>query len=588
MKANFFQLALLSLLLTTLAPAQDAPAPHKCPICGKVHEAEGAPVTSQPVNSQETKPDSPQATDSTGQPAAAKAPPVPPPSLLARIPDAVWMLLVGGVGLYVWLGIIQPRKRRQGLTTAKALLATNSSADFPKVEELLTESLTAGMGKTDVAEARFQLAFTRARMGKYTEAEAVLADSERASEPGGEGAYLRLWLLARLRKHEEVEGYYEKRRGLLKGVLDADRLVGITFLHLARKHWSRKQAEAALAYFDKLRALNVLTEHIPADMGDQRIVFGLMALFDEDTKKAQAHFTAARDAAVAEKKSPHASSLGLLLCTWREEELPQIDDELTDVIDRTETAMGKNRSDEDRLLLGHLRVWHLLSLLISWMIRPRATALTAEDEMEFNSRAEAAERAIPKAGDALLIRGLMVYFLSDRDSAARDGAVDILAAALDRDVNLPEISLIVDREKERRKRRLETVSTYHDVLASYVSDQAVPAELRKALIKRFSTDDRFQDLGEITIHEGPAENAPTVQDLLIRVKSHGGRLHSIVKDVLNQASPEVAKQLDSTFQQLDQTNDEIVAKTREIENLEQKAMLAVGEVVIAEEQTSES
>ena len=72
------------------------------------------------------------------------------------------------------------------------------------------------------------------------------------------------------------------------------------------------------------------------------------------------------------------------------------------------------------------------------------------------------------------------------------------------------------------------------------------------------------------------------------MKSHGGRLHSIVKDVLNQASPEVAKQLDSTFQQLDQTNDEIVAKTREIENLEQKAMLAVGEVVIAEEQTSES
>ena len=584
MTAKFFQLTLLSLGLIAELPvisAQQTPEPKTCPHCGKLLDAPVLPATTQ------EQPTDTSSTQAPVGPIGSETPPLPKP-LLERIPGSVWILLVGALGLYTWLGIIQPRKRRKGLTAAKALLASNSPADFPKVESLLTESLTAGMGKPDVAEARFQLALTRARMGKHSEAEAVLADSESAGEPSPESAYLRLWLLARLRKHEEVERYYEQRQRLLNGMLDADRLVGITYLHLARKHWARKQAEAALAYFDKLRTLNVLTEHIPTDTGDQRIVFGLMALFDEDTKKARGHFVAARDSAVAEGKSPHTASLGLLLCTWREEELPQIDDELTAVIEQTEAAVGKSNSDDDRILLGHLRVWHMLSLLISWMNRLPGEALTEEDETEFLSRVEAAESASPKAGDAQLISGLMSYFLSDGNTSARQQAVDTLALALDRDVNLPEISLIVDREKDRRQRQRETVSTYHDVLAGYVRNQEVPAERRKALLERFARNDRFRDLSEITIYESPADSAPTIQDLQIRVRSHGGRLHSIVENVLNQASPEAAKQLNSTFQQIDKTNDEIVAKARELENLEQKAMLAVGEVVIPEEESTES
>jgi len=521
--------------------------------------------------------------------------------LLIAIPPLV---IVGTV--LAWFLVIAPRRRRRSLVEALEILSRHDPETFQEIERLLVRALTSGLGPEDVADARFALAYIRARTGHYGEANAILADIESAADLTSETAYLKFWILARQRKHEEVETFYDRQAKLIGDFLDARRIASITFLHLGRKFLALRATQTALDYFDRVRALEVLADQVPSDLADHHLIFGLSSVFEKNWEDARKHFKTAAESVTHDTL---VARLGLLLCDWRENPRLEIEESLTELLPAIEAAhaeatalkastASKDRKDDPRdekrgkdeepdestLLLAGCRLWHVFSFLRNLKLRPDRTTFRQEDMDVLMIRTTAVKEIDTEMAEPWLIEGLIAYYFAAGDSEARATALGIIEEAVKREMSVPEVILLLENEHQQQQVLREGYKTYLKLIRSYLANQEVPDNVRRDVREQLVRFERFKDLSDLEITTGERDAAPSVAELQSRVEIIHQRIVKLVRPRLNRSGDQLASaELDLLSKDIKETTKVLQEKAAHLETTEGKLAVYAGPILLSEE-----
>ena len=544
--------------------------------------------------------------------------------------------------LLVYFLWFQPRRKRRPLLEALAIVDRDERAAFPQAEELLTTALIAGLRARDIAMARFTLAYVRARLGRYPEAAAVLSDLMAMGNQEQDTIYLALWLHARQKQHEQVERLYDQHASVLGDLLDTKLIAGITFLRQGRLLWSRRQVSGALQYYERLRELEVLQDQIPSHIADHQIMFGIIALFEKNLEEARKHFSGAVDTAAKEERSATASDLGLLLCRWRSDGLPDIDDDLGKIAATMEKnekvtitcSCGRNHRvnlsrvgdsltckgckqkleiagrhcrfftgkdeeagteggdseagdrpelREEQLLLRNVLLWHAVSLLFTWQSRPLQSGLSGAEKERLKRRLDKVIAVDGEMSDPYLLRGLIGYYFAS-DDTEKQAALELLGVAQKQGVNLPEVLVLLERERRLAELQRDALQRFLVLVKNYLSDPGVPEHLRQQLRERLQRFSRFKDLGEIDLLQGEFDTAPSLKDIQARGAILHRRVHTIIKPRLLEAGADNAEALEGLLHNLERETQSLAENTDRLEKAEINLMATTGEFLFRDEE----
>jgi len=103
---------------------------------------------------------------------------------------------------------ISPRRRRERLWEAFDIIERDQTERFEQAAEGLEHSVAVGLTQTEIDEARFALAYVRARTNQFEEAAVNLGTLDRSQDHSRETLYLHLWIKSRRGEHENVERFY--------------------------------------------------------------------------------------------------------------------------------------------------------------------------------------------------------------------------------------------------------------------------------------------------------------------------------------------------------------------------------------------
>lgn len=510
-----------------------------------------------------------------------------PPPFWEVLPP--WVLSIMGVlplivvGMLVWFMIIQPRRRARSLHQAAKLLEGGSDAALAEAEALLTDAVGAGLRPPDLKEARFLLAYVRARRGRYTDALIVLKDSVPHRDSSPEALYLDLWLKIQDKSWEEAERRWFEHSSVISEILQGKELGGIVYLELGRQQLARREYEKALQHFDKVRDLDVLSNQLPEHLTNLELVLALSALFEETgVEQARARFETAMSSAESEQRSSLLSRIGLLLCEWRGESFPDIDAQLADLLNEIRKGADENgEKSEEAELLPHIVLWHVISLFYQWLLRlPQQKGLPAKQRKDLDTRLELVRTKMPDAGDADLIDGLLSYYLA-QDDPERQLAVELLRKAIKLGVTLPEILYLVqceDRLAELSKNRL---GSYIVMLKAYLADPAHPVELRQELYEHLHQFERFRQLEDMDVKADESAMAATLHDVIASCELIKERVQRIFRGT---ADYELRTGVESLLDDLSESRDGLHKNLTALGKTEQKLMRVGGEALLREEE----
>jgi rhodanese-related sulfurtransferase/tetratricopeptide (TPR) repeat protein len=564
-------------------------------------------------------------------PPLTQAPPSPVESPLfwpSVIGGAALLLILAGTLVYflVWV----PGKKRKPLLAALEIIEKDQTASFPEAEQLLSQAKDTGLKARDLAEARFALAYVRARLGKFPDATAVLGELLGSGQRSREALYLHLWLLVRQELYEEAQRSYDESAQALGDLLQTKLLAGIVLLERGRYFLSRSRTDEALAFFDRLRKLQVpeLADRTPGDIEDHQVVLGIQDIFEKKLTEARGRFAAAEKSAAAAGKSTLHARVGLLLCQWRESERPELDEEIgkvvkeaeregriaareaappaaaaaarpkprkgeappgpadaTDAREATEAEAAEPRKlGERELFLRNVFLWHAVSLLFVWMGLPEKKGLPAAEFQKLNERLAKVRAADPAMGDPLLIEGLLRYYFAQQ-LEERNAAVRQLERACETDVTLPDVIHLVNCEKKLAQLYQEALKNYLELVRSYITESRVPLRLRRQLQQRLAQ--KFRELGAVDLAQVEEETVPTLEELQARSLLIRSRLERLVRPRLARAAAAEAERIDGLLRGLQSATQTLSKTATEIETTEQDLMVVAGEFLLEEEETAE-
>ncbi|MFH1463066.1 MAG: hypothetical protein ABIO70_01640 [Pseudomonadota bacterium] len=552
------------------APAEDLPSTADEP--GSLQELEGVPGPSSP------------GPESSTTAAALGASWV----LIAVLSALLVLLVLALVGTAVWFKVIVPRRKRRPLLDAIALLQGGdlTTEKLERAASLLSQAVGGGLSAADLADARFALAWVRARLGRLDEALAGLAELGEERSQDRETRYLALWLRSQRKKEgraSEILRDYEASPDLA-GFEQSDRIAAIAYLERALAHWRQHETEAALGLFDRLRALGQLAEHIPTDLADHQLALGLDELFDKKVTAAEERFRSAVAAAKDQGRPTHHAELALLLCAWIKESLPDIDGDLGRKIDEMEPP-GPAAQARDARLYRNLLLWHAVSLLFVWARLPAKGGLSEAEKERMFQRLARLRGVDPDLGDADLLEGLVRYYFAGDDDEERLRGLEALKRAMQHEAKVPDVVQLIAREDKVAKALREAMGSYTSLLERYLRDGSVPEalrdEVRRTLMERHR---RFHDLPEVKT-QAPADAVePSVETIRSRGKMLHSRIGKIVKPKLKRtANPKAAEQIDALLGDLDAKAKAVEEVAKELEGTEQRLMLRTGEFLIEED-----
>ena len=504
---------------------------------------------------------------------------------------ALLVLVIAGFLLYFL--VLSPRKKRRPMLEAFEIINNDDKSRFEAAESLLARALTAGLKAEDVRQTQFALAYVRARAGNYREALAVADELCNSAASDREANYLRFWLLAKVEEDGKIEKTFNEKAKLLGGLLDTKIIAGITFLRLAKSHWAKHSVDQAIRYFEMLRRLGVLKDQIPSQIDEYRVIFGTMALFEKNLAAAEQHFTESKKLAKQGGKSTISSEMGLLLCRWKREDLPDIDDDLSGIVARLESQNGGDDTagiqDEKGLLRRNVFLWHSVSLIFRWLRFPALSVekITPDQWKDLRARLDRVRKEAPEMGDPDLIWGLLRYYFFFDEEDEREQATKVLNQARDdKGINVPEVVSLIDREKRLAKLYDQSLVHYLGIVREWLESSDVPQELRVELMKKLQTYKRFQELGDINM-AADEDYAPSLVDIQFRVSSLSRRVNNIVKPHLRKNASGGGDEVDRVMGELRNVSETLSQNTEKLEKTEQEMMLITGEFLLAEEGDAE-
>ena len=568
---------------------------------------------------------------------------------LGNLPTS-YLVIAGSLALVIliltlYFLVIVPRKKRRPMLDAFALINGNNPADFSEAEQLLGVALTNGMRAKEIDDARFALAYVRARLGRFSDAAAVLADLTASGRREPEIIYLDLWLQSQLKDDEKVIRTYEQHATRVRDMLDAKLIAGIAYLHRAQLQWTHREIASALHYFEELRKLRVLTEEIPSHVDDHEVLIGLMSLFDKNIDEARKHFAGAVTSAQTNSKPTTYGDLGLLLCTWCATDNPYIDDELGLVLKELTTGRQKEVEsvstackfcdkrytvrrnyagqpvsctqckrrfivelpkpddvaqqngkeseleheallNDNDLLLRNVLLWHVIARLFTWRSLPAQGGLPEAEHEVLSERLAKVREIDPEMPDPDLLAGLIAYYFASNEQA-REEAVEILDNSMTNGVNIPEVLDLVAREKRLTELQRDSLNRYFVLARNYVTDKGRQEHLRrrlKELLERFS---RFKQLDETELVQSDADAMPSVTDVQSRSQLLCKRVVDIVKPRLVNAETDDREAIETSMKRLNRTTKVLARKVTTLEEMEYVLMETTAEFLLREDEDSE-
>ena len=607
----------------------------------RVQLARGGGVDGSPIFPPESKGEEiePTANDPAKQPATA-AEVLQASTLVVAL---VSVLVVAMLGLLAYFFVYEPFRRQRPLRKALRIIQKEQRPLYQKAEELFDQSLLAGLRKKNIAVARFALAYLRCLLGKYAEAATVLSDLEKSgAKIDRPTAYLMLWVQSRVKNHERVERIYSEYDEMLRGYQQSAMIASISYLALASLRLARREINGALHYFNLVRQLEVLADEIPSHLDDHEVVTGIIALFEKNREEAVKHFQAAVTTASERDKPTYAGRLGLLLCQWRSDTLPDIDDALAEVLtdmqpeqDKSEGAsistkcphcdrvyrlksesIGKRvqckeancrrrftveirdavdapeseEASEDRLfsesdlLLRNTLLWHCVSRLVVWLRREERSGLADSERKLMRKRLETVTQLDPDLGDPYLIDGLVRYYfaVSEED---RKGGHALIEKAVELDVHVPEVLQLLDRVNKLAALGEHSLSYFHQLSSQYATNAEVDPELRDRFVRTMNRYSRFRELGAIEQLGREESVAPSLESLQGRAQILRTRVSNIVKYNLTDEESEVQELIAGRLGELDEQSRTLADETKAFQQTEVRLMESTGEFLFQDEES---
>ncbi len=367
----------------------------------------------------------------------------------------------------------------------------------------------------------------------------------------------------------------------------------MTWLHQARILWDRRKIEGASEYYDRMRRYEVLIEHIPDHIDNHRLALGLMALYDKNVEEARAQLSGAHGA-----ERSVSIRIALLLCDWLENDHPQIDEELGELLVElegergveaeapdVETSESSDGLDEDERLFRNMRLWFAISRLYTWLRLEAKRGLPASEQAELGQRLRAVSELDPSMADPYLIEGLIQYYFAQED-AERDAALELLKKARTKGARVGEVNALVDRLTRLAEMERQAVKGFLDLAKKYLRDRNVPEELRKELLAELQKFTRFQELGEIEVLTTQDSAAPTISELQSRSTMLRRRVQRLLRRRLAHGGGE-EKKIGELLTTLGKSSEELKKTSEELERNEQKLMLRSGEFLLEEDEGAE-
>ncbi len=552
------------------------------------------------------------------------------------------------LGICLHFFLLVPRRKRKPLKVAYAIISADDTARFQEAESLLGGALTSGLNRNNVADARFALAYVRARLERYSDAATVLEELGTGSKRDKESVYLHLWVASRLQKHERVERLYDEHRQLLGDMLQTRLITAIAFLQRARSHWDRQEVEGATHYFAQIRELGVLTEYIPSEIDDQQIILGVSALFDKNIEEAEARFQSAVSRAKDEKneESQRAGELGLLLCQWIKEDRPEIDTQLSQIVVQLEkreaskpqaklvqcrcahcrtrytvnetyvngrlacrechrhfiVAERPQSEDEKQLdkeskptprrtellddadqFTRNIYLWHAVSGMFKWFAFKAQSGLPPKSRNEVEQRLNRVIAFDPDFGDPRMLLGLINYYFAVNEDD-RTAAVKQLEEAQRRQVNTPEVINLIEREKQREKRRKDCLQRMWEFLEKYLADPNIAREAKEQVLARGSRFERFKTLSR-NIQIDQDDNLDPASQARANAKLIHDRLLRIIKDKGQSAiDPQEAQRIDEQFRRLQRESESFLESLGRMDEVQSELVPMVTEIIFQDEE----
>lgn len=551
-------------------------------------------------------------------------------------------LLLGVLGYFF---VFEPMRRRKPLRQALQIIQKNQRPQFPHAEELLDQSLLAGLRKKDIAQARFALALLRAIVGKPEEAATVLSDLEKSeAEIDRPAAYLMLWVHARLKKHERVERIYSEYGGVLKGFRQSSLIASISYLALASLRMTRREINGALHYYDQVRKLEVLADEIPGHLDDHEVVTGIVSLFEKNKDEAEKHFQAAVKTAAQREKPTCMGRLGLLLCKWQEQNSSEVDEELGRILmdmqpapaatvkslipalcphcgkayrvnatyegkkiqckgcrrrfpveeheeaepeqngeQQEENLVEDRLLSEDDLLLRNARLWHCFTRLFTWLDFEENSGLPEPERELLLKRLHDVSELDPDMGDPYLIEGLIRYYFAESEEDRKLGH-QLIGKAVDREVHVPEVLQLLDRVNKLANLSEQSLTYFHQLSTQYAGNAEVDPELRQRFVRNMNRFSRFRSLGEVEPLPAEESVAPSLENLQGRGQILQTRVSNIVRYRLTDEDSSLKEEIGERLGELHERSQALVEDTRAFQQAELGLMESTGEFLFSDDE----
>jgi len=550
------------------------------------------------------------------------------------------------LGLLGYFFIYEPYRRQRPLREALQILHKEQRPLYSKAEELLDQSLLAGLRKKNISISRFALAFVRSQLGKHEEAATALSDLKKSGAMiDRPTAYLMLWVYSRVKNHERVERIYNEHEDQLRGYQQADMIVSSSYLSLGFLRLARREISGALHFFAQVRKLDVLADEIPSHLDDHEVVHGIVALFEKNYDEAKKHFQAAVDTATERNKPAYAGRLGLLLCRWRGETLPEIDDALSQVLteiqphedadedepihtqcphcnrtyrlrtnylgkrvqckeaacrrrfvierhdapneDDLEAVSDERLFTESDLLLRNSLLFHCITRLALWLRLNERSGLSDAERKIMRQRLDSVTQLDPDFGDAYLIDGLLSYYFARNEDERKVGHQKI-EKAVELDVHVPEVLKLLECMNTFAQLTEQGPSYFHQLSGQYAMNAEVDPQMRERFVRNMNRYRRFRELG--TIDSLPKDEivAPTVENLQGRGQILRNRVSNIVRYNLADEDSDVKEAIQSRLDQLDDRSKTLAEEAKAFQDTELELMESTGEFLFHDEDPTNS
>lgn len=450
-------------------------------------------------------------------------------------------------------GVAAPEDGKPIASAEKTAVLAAARADLERLLELAP----------NMAEARWLVGYAQAQDGAYADGLATM----RAATPA------------------------------LAGVREFARDESVCLLALAEDKLATADNAGATALFDEVTKLGVLAGQIPVAMVTHRILTvrghikagkfaeaadGIARIrqvegLDADARRASTAACDVYDVAIAYRSGELDRALAAnraFFTRWQPQALPPVEDQVAD-----EYLLPAIDRDALPLPADLYRGLYFLEAVVHVELAARAGARALTPE-QVETVATALLRALqfqPRHRESLA--ALAALYLGYRKERT-DKAIAWLDAALVMGVRSAKASSLLAEARRAEVERKELLAMFRAAAARFLSDPAVGAQVRAALVEELGRFDEFRPV-VLDLRDSGALDAPAITDVTVSgLRERAAFVGGLAGEVVRRGDPAGAQQLADLQRELAALTANVDTSATRIATLERAVMEQLGRMVL--------